>query len=326
MADFNGRYANPPFLFGGGGVELLAKEMTRDLQQALGAARAAVAGSITPLTTHGVDFGHIETLEGGGVALRVEGIGFEDNAGRRPEDVLVVRPFGRKGENFSMRDFDRVAMRFHFGMQPVEVVGQHRDADGDGVINEVSVADMSALHVFDVTNPVPFVEPLDAAGQRGLVRFVDTGCAGCHVPVLKTRSRLLPLSHPEVPHDPWRNVYATIDLAEVGFETGSGGGRRVRAAVRGPEAARHGRGSGGELRVRGDFQLPSSPRRGCGASRTRRRTCTTDGRACSRRPSRRMAATRGKPGTPSCGCRTARGRNCSPFWAACGRRSIQTGT
>ena len=50
------------------------------------------------------------------------------------------------------------------------------------------------------------------------MRFVDTGCAGCHVPVLKTRSRLLPLSHPEVPHDPWRNVYATIDLAEVGFE------------------------------------------------------------------------------------------------------------
>ena len=218
VADFNGRYANPPFLFGGGGVELLAKEMTRDLQRALGAARAAAAGSITPLITHGVDFGHIETLEGGGVALRVEGIGFENNAGRRPEEVLVVRPFGRKGENFSMRDFDRVAMRFHFGMQPVEVVGEHADADGDGVVNEVSVVDMSALHVFDVTNPVPFVEPLGAAGQRGLARFADTGCTGCHVPVLKTRSRFLPLSHPEVPHDPWRNVYATIDLAEVGFE------------------------------------------------------------------------------------------------------------
>ena len=224
VADFNGRYANPPFLFGGGGVELLAKEMTRDLQRALGAARAADAGAITPLTTHGVDFGHIETLEGGEVALRVEGIGFENNAGRRPEDVLVVRPFGRKGENFSMRDFDRVAMRFHFGMQPVEVVGEHEDADGDGVVNEVSVVDMSALHVFDVTNPVPFVEPLDAAGLDGFLHFLDAGCAGCHVPVLKTRSRFLPLSHPEVPHDPWRNVYAEIDLAEVGFERVPGEG------------------------------------------------------------------------------------------------------
>ena len=224
VADFNGRYANPPFLFGGGGVELLAKEMTRDLQGALGAARAADAGSITPLTTHGVDFGHIETLEGGGVALHVEGIGFENNAGRRAEDVLVVRPFGRKGENFSMRDFDRVAMRFHFGMQPVEVVGEHEDADGDGVVNEVSVVDMSALHVFDVTNPVPFVEPLGAAGLDGFLHFLDAGCAGCHVPVLKTRSRFLPLSHPEVPHDPWRNVYAEIDLAEVGFERVPGEG------------------------------------------------------------------------------------------------------
>lgn len=30
---FNGRFINPPFLFGSGGVELLAKEMTLDLQR-----------------------------------------------------------------------------------------------------------------------------------------------------------------------------------------------------------------------------------------------------------------------------------------------------
>ena len=216
-ADFNGRYANPPFLFGGGGVELLAKEMTRDLQRALAAARAARSGSVTSLVTHGVDFGHIETLEGGRVALDVEGIGFEDNSGRRPEEVLIVRPFGRKGENFSMRDFDRVAMQFHFGMQPVEVVGEHEDADGDGVVNEVTAVEMSALHVFDVTNPVPFVERLDAASWRGLAHFVETGCSGCHVPALKTQSRFLPLSFPEVPEDPWQNVYMEIDLVEVGF-------------------------------------------------------------------------------------------------------------
>ena len=222
-ADFNGRYANPPFLFGGGGVELLAKEMTRDLQRALAAARAAQAGSITRLVTHGVDFGQIETLEGGRVALDVEGIGFEDNSGRRPEDVLIVRPFGRKGENFSMRDFDRGAMQFHFGMQPVEVVGEHEDADGDGVINEVTEVEMSALHVFDVTNPVPYVEQLGVANWRGFALFVATGCAGCHMPVLQTRSRFLPLSSPEVPEDPWRNVYMEIDLVEVGFEPVPGG-------------------------------------------------------------------------------------------------------
>ena len=218
VADFDGRYANPPFLFGGGGVELLAKEMTRDLQLALAVARDAEDGATTPLTTHGVDFGHIETLDGGQVALHAEGIGFEDNAGRRPEDVLVVRPFGRKGQHFSMRDFSQNAMPFHFGLQPVEVAGEREDPDGDGVFDEVSVADMSALQVFSVTNPVPLVEPLGSAGIHGFAHFLDVGCAGCHVPVLKTDSRFLPLSFPEVPHDPWRNVYAEIDLVEVGFE------------------------------------------------------------------------------------------------------------
>ena len=218
VADYNGRYANPPFLFGGGGVELLAKEMTVDLQRALAAARAAEAGSVTELRTRGVDFGRIETLEDGDVALHVEGIGYEDNAGRRPEDVLVVRPFGRKGDRFSMRDFSRMAMQFHFGMQPAEVVGEGVDADGDGVADEVSVVDMSALHAFSATNEAPYMEPLGGAGLDGFAHFMDAGCAACHVPVLRTRTRFLPLSHPEVPHDPWRNVYAEIDLAAAGFE------------------------------------------------------------------------------------------------------------
>ncbi len=87
VADYNGRYANPPFLFGGGGVEPPARAMTVDLQHALATARAAGAGSITELRTHGVDFVRIETLEDGDVALHVEGIGYEDNAGRRSEDV-----------------------------------------------------------------------------------------------------------------------------------------------------------------------------------------------------------------------------------------------
>ena len=53
-ADFNGRYANPPFLFGGGGVELLAKEMTRDLQRVLADARDSEAETVTRLVTHGL--------------------------------------------------------------------------------------------------------------------------------------------------------------------------------------------------------------------------------------------------------------------------------
>ena len=216
-ADFNGRFSNPPFLYGGGGVELLAKEMTADLQHALATARRSKADHTTPLTTHGVDFGHIRSLGGGDVELYVEGIGFEDNAGRTAEEILVVRPFGRKGDRFSMRDFDRDAMQFHFGIQPVEVVGADEDADGDGVVNEMTVVDMTALHIFDVTNPVPFIERFDDAALGGFRAFDGVGCGQCHVPVLKTRSRHLPLSFPEIPEAPWRNAYLQIDLAEFGY-------------------------------------------------------------------------------------------------------------
>ena len=225
VADFNGRMANPPFIFGGGGVELLAKEMTIDLQGLLLQARTAAPGTITRLLTHGVDFGFLRTEAPGLVELDgVEGIGFENNDGRRPEDVLVVRPFGRKGENFTMRDFDRGAMQFHFGIQPTEVVGHDVDDDGDGVVNEISEGAMTALHLFDVTNPPPVMRSLDPTAEAGFRTFQGIGCAGCHRPVLETRSRYLPLAHPEVPEDPQANVYYSVDLVEAGFAPSPNGG------------------------------------------------------------------------------------------------------
>ena len=224
VADFNGRFANPPFLFGGGGVELLGKEMTMDLQQHLADARAATAGTVTELDTHGVNFGHLVSLGGGAVDLsNVEGVGPEHIASVSPEEALVVRPFGRKGENFTMRDFDRGAMQFHFGVQPVEVVGDGVDEDGDGVANEVTVLEMTTLHVFDVTNPRPRQVELSGAAVAGRETFSTIGCADCHRPTIQTRSRRVPLAFPEVAEDPSANVYARIDLKEAGFHrSGSG--------------------------------------------------------------------------------------------------------
>lgn len=228
VADFNGRFANPPFLFGGGGVELLAKEMTQDLQDFLEVARTSPAGTVTTLDTHGVHFGSITTLDGSGkVQLDVEGIGPADIEGVPEEEVLVVRPFGRKGENFTMRDFDRGAMQFHFGIQPVEVVGEGIDEDGDGLTNEVTLGEMTSLHIFDVTNPRPRRLPLGQKGREGFRTFRDIGCAECHRPQLRTRSRHLPLATPEVAHAPFENVYAEIDLRRVGFRPAPGGGVRV---------------------------------------------------------------------------------------------------
>lgn len=227
VADFTGRLANPPFLFGGGGIELLGKEMTADLQALLDLAQESPADTVVQLDTHGVNFGHLRSLGGGEVELNVEGIGFENNIGRTPEEVLVVRPFGRKGENFSMRDFDRGAMQFHFGIQPTEVFGEGQDADGDGITDEITAGEMTALHVFDVTNPPPFMSRLGLEGMYGLSQFYQVGCAGCHIPEMTTRSRILPLAFPEDPADPDANVYLAINLRDFGFRPAPRGGIRV---------------------------------------------------------------------------------------------------
>jgi hypothetical protein len=228
VADFSGRFANPPFLFGGGGVELLAKEMTADLQGLLAQARTSPAGTVTVLDTHGTHYGTITTVDSAGnVELDVEGIGYEDNSEHTAEEVLVVRPFGRKGEAFSMRDFDRGAMQFHFGIQPVEVVGEGEDADHDGTSDEVTVAEMSMLHIFDVTNPPPFIGSLSLANWRGFATFATIGCANCHHPVMITNGRKVPLASPEVPTDPSQNVYMEINLPHVGFVPVPGAGVAV---------------------------------------------------------------------------------------------------
>jgi len=223
IADFSGRFANPPFLYGGGGVELLGKEMTADLQDALATAESSPAGTVVALQTHGVSFGSLTSLGGGAVDFSgVEGVSHD----------LVVRPFGRKGENFSMRDFDRGAMQFHFGVQPVEVVGAGVDEDGDGVADEVTVGEMTALHIFDVANPRPVKEVPKRKTDKeddaaGAALFQSVGCANCHRPMIETRATAVPLAYPELADDPSANVYTTIDLGLAGFDAGAGGGVEV---------------------------------------------------------------------------------------------------
>jgi hypothetical protein len=215
-AAFDGRFANPPFLFGVGGVELLSLEMTEDLQ-ALKRQAIASPGTIVPLVTKGVSFGRI-VADANGVldTSAVEGI----------DPDLIVRALGRKGDFPSVRDFDIAAMQFHFGMQPVEVVGADHDADGDGVENEILSGELSALHAFLVTMPRPQSDPLTSRGLRGFRIFREIGCVDCHKPALETRSKRLPLRFPADPADPSVNVYAKLDLTRepAGFgRNGSGG-------------------------------------------------------------------------------------------------------
>lgn len=115
------------------GVELLGKEMTRDLQAIKAAVENEPAGTTFDLVTKGVEFGTVtSTGIGNPAAITIDnGLGIDED--------LAVRPFGRKGGNHTIRDFDRSAMPFHMGIQPVEVVGEGIDGDGDGITDELTV-------------------------------------------------------------------------------------------------------------------------------------------------------------------------------------------
>lgn len=218
-ADFNGRFINPPFTFGVGGVELVGLEMTADLQALKEIARSQPDAPID-LVTKGVSFGSI-TADAQGYFDTSKVVGVSDD--------LVVRPFGRKGEFATTRSFDIGAMMFHFGMQPVEAVGAGNDSDQDGVVDEILVGELSALGVFLSTLERPAMEPLSPAAIRGFNQFSDVGCVGCHIPTLNTITRMLPLRFPEIEDRPSDNTYYKIDLTHdpANFDTNGHGGVRV---------------------------------------------------------------------------------------------------
>ena len=216
--NFAGRFINPPFVFGSGGVELLAKEMSLDLQQLKTQAQQS-PGTRVALVTKGVSFGSLSCQQDGTCdTSQVEGVDAD----------LGVRPFGRKGEFATVRAFDVGAMEFHFGMEPVELVGEGVDRDGDGVINEVSIGQISALHIFNTTLTPPLMD-LSRNAQDGQELFEQIGCADCHIPALTTNSPTLTYSFPEVPTDPTANVFYSVDLTDYPafFEEAEQGGLLV---------------------------------------------------------------------------------------------------
>lgn len=202
FARISGRMINPPFSFGSGGVEMLAKEMTRDLQ-ALKAQAEANPGASIALETKGVSFGWIS----------FDGVNFDTSDVEGVDDDLVIRPFGRKGCCQTIRQFDQGAMQFHHGIQPSEIVGDGVDADGDGVVNELSVGELSAMHIFQTSMERPRQDRVRRGARRGRDLFASIGCADCHRPSLTTEDRHLPIAFPEVDEDPWANVFFEIDLS-----------------------------------------------------------------------------------------------------------------
>ena len=185
---------NTNSLFGDGLIELLAREMTADLQGLrLGAVRQASAGGKdveVKLTTKGVAYGWL-TIKANGLAdfSRLEGI----------DNDLVVRPFGQKGVFTSLRQFTINAMNQHFGMEASERFGVRwtgsHDFGESGVPDALSPGDISAVTAWQAQLPPPSAKrslPADwsHAAEAGSRAFDGLGCANCHRQTLPLKSLL----------------------------------------------------------------------------------------------------------------------------------------
>ncbi len=179
-------------LFGAGLIELLAREMTQDLQalraEAVRAARQTGQDARVALETKSVNFGFITATPEGFVLLEeLDGI----------DTDLVVRPFSQKGVMTSLRQFTINAMNHHHGMQAQERFGSRwtdePDFDEDGYADEMSDGDIAALVAWQATLPAPVRNTRDnpewqQAADAGEKLFEDIGCSGCHMQALPLRS------------------------------------------------------------------------------------------------------------------------------------------
>ncbi len=175
-------------MFGSGAIELLGREMTRDLlalkSQAISQAGSSGSDVTVQLVTKGVQFGSLTAHPDGSVDTSAV-------AGVDPD--LIIKPFSRKGAMRSVREFTVNAFNQHHGMQAVERFGRDIDSDQDGIVNELFIGDITAASVFQEALPIPLRTSSGPNGETiklGEKLFGQVGCATCHIPALQLNSTL----------------------------------------------------------------------------------------------------------------------------------------
>ena len=179
---------NTPTVHGLVLLELLAKEISTDLQALRdeGIAEAVASGvEVTKaLTSKGISYGAVTAQPDGSV----------DTSGVVGTDLdLRVRPFHAKGHEATIRIFTRGALNRHHGIQSTEFLmiqdaerdPETWDADQDGVVNELTEGELTAMTLFQVCMPIPQEvdqERESIASGRALMETI--GCTQCHKPAL----------------------------------------------------------------------------------------------------------------------------------------------
>jgi cytochrome c peroxidase len=201
-------------MFGSGAIEMLAREMTADLQAiceaAIEAATESGAAVTRSLDTKGVNFGSITAFPDGTV----------DTGGVLGVDAdLIVRPFHQAGVVVSLREFTVNAFNHHHGLQAEErfdldpAKAFDSDYDEDGVHRELTIGDITAATIFQAALGTPGRIVPSRAEERQAVElgerlFAQVGCASCHVP------RMTLESSDFVEPNPWNPAGTFSDTAQ----------------------------------------------------------------------------------------------------------------
>ena len=245
-----------PHLFGLGLKEMLADEMTADLrairQQTINLAEVSPSNQRVTrnLTTKGVNFGTISAMR---IGNHVE----VDTSDVRGVNVdLRVRPFFAQGGTISIREFAVGAFKAEMGLQAVDpelkaAAGGARfvtpsgmvldgatdsieapatddpiaDPDNDGVSNEVPTSIVDHMEFYLLNYFKPATGEQTAETTAGRQKFVEIGCAQCHIPDLQINQDRR-VADVETTYDPvkgiFNNLFATASTRFNVSDDGSG--------------------------------------------------------------------------------------------------------
>ena len=205
-----GNARSTPGLFGAGYVEMLARQITEDLQQIR---ESIPPGQSRALLSKGLSFGSLARRpDGRWDVSRVEGLaeGSLLTSREASKPSLAIRPWEQSARAVSLREVTNDSFDRHHGIQTTERFGLGKDPDGDGVVNEMTRADVTAVIVFQATLAVPGrVIPNDPEVERAVATgerlFNQIQCAACHVSSLPLDRRGWIYSEPN-PYNPPRNL------------------------------------------------------------------------------------------------------------------------
>lgn len=176
-------------LFGAGYLEMLARQMTAELHAIRD---GMLVGDTRALVAKGISFGELTRgADGMWDTSRVTGLPRQSILAPTPADrpTLIIRPWHQVANVVSLREFTNTAYNHHHGIQTTERFGRDADPDGDGFMNELTRADVTAVSLWQAALQVPGrVIPNDPEIEQAILTgertFARVGCTSCHVPSL----------------------------------------------------------------------------------------------------------------------------------------------